>query len=67
MAVVINDNREETVKTLNELARHQLIHKIYSDILLDMQICELEGWDKLEFIKMLQDIINSLYKRKLME
>lgn len=61
MAVVINDNREETVKTLNELARHQLIHKIYSDILLDMQICELE------FIKMLQDIINILYKRKLME
>ena len=29
--------------TLNELARHQLIHKLYADILMDMQICKQEG------------------------
>lgn len=45
--------------TLNELARHQLIHSVYADILMDMQICKLEGWDTMGFIKQLQELLNS--------
>lgn len=50
-------------RKLNELARHQLIRKLYADILMDMQVCKLEGWDQLEFIHQLQDLLNS-FERK---
>ena len=45
--------------TLNELARHQLIHKLYADILMDMQICKQEGWDPMGFIRQLRELLNS--------
>ena len=43
----------ETRRALNDLARHQLIVKILADIRYDMTVCELEGWDKMEFIDMI--------------
>ena len=47
-------------KKLQELARHRMIKMLYSDILTDMTICEIEGWDKMEYIRLLQDTLNSL-------
>ena len=49
----------ETRKALNDLARHKMVARLYADILVDMQICEIEGWDKLEYIRELKDLINS--------
>lgn len=49
----------ETRKALNDLARHKTITRLYADILVDMQICEIEGWDALEYIRELKDLINS--------
>jgi hypothetical protein len=49
----------DTRKTLNSLARHKMITRLYADILVDMQICEIEGWDKLEYINELKSLINS--------
>ena len=49
---------KETAKALNDLARHQIITKLYADILADMMVCDIEGWNKTEFIRMLQDVIN---------
>lgn len=49
----------ETRKALNDLARHKMVTRLYADILVDMQICEIEGWDKLEYIRELKDLINS--------
>lgn len=51
---------DEAPRKLQELARHQIIAKLYNDILVDMQVCEIEGWDKMEFIRLLQTAINSL-------
>ena len=34
------------VKTVNDLARAKFKKKMLSDILCDMQICEIEGWCK---------------------
>lgn len=51
---------DEAPRKLQELARHQIIAKLYNDILADMQVCEIEGWDKMEFIRLLQTAINSL-------
>ena len=45
-------------KTLNTLARHRMIERLYRDILIDMTVCEIEGWDKMEYIKDLQEVIN---------
>lgn len=53
-----------TSKALNDLARHQMIMKLYADILFDMQVCEVEGWDKLEYIRMLQDLLNDITRKE---
>ena len=52
----------ETRKVLNDLARHKMVTRLYADILVDMQICEIEGWDKFEYIRELKDLINSFGK-----
>ena len=49
----------ETRKAMNRHARHKMILKLYQDILIDLTICEIEGWDKMEYINELSDLINS--------
>lgn len=60
--LIIPDN--ETAKALNDLARHTAIVRILADIRVDLMICEIEGWDKTEYIKLLQEQINSLGKER---
>ena len=50
---------KECAKQLNDLARHQMIVRLYQDILQDMAICEIEGWDKQEYLRELKELINS--------
>lgn len=50
-------------KALNTLARHKMIERLYRDILVDMTVCEIEGWDKMEYIRELQEVINH-FRRK---
>lgn len=50
-------------KALNALARHKMIERLYRDILVDMTVCEIEGWDKMEYIRELQEVINH-FRRK---
>lgn len=45
-------------RELQELARHQIITRLYADILADMAVCEIEGWDKMEFIRQLKTTID---------
>jgi hypothetical protein len=53
------DNNPETPKRFNQLAREQLKTKLLNDIVIDLQICEIEGWDKKEYLLELQELINS--------
>ena len=46
-------------KTLNDLARHKMILRLYQDILIDLTVCDIEGWDKKEYIRQLQELINN--------
>lgn len=48
---------------LQQLARHQMITLLYRDILQDMAACEIEGWDKTEYISELQSLLNSFKLR----
>lgn len=51
---------KETARALNDLARHKAIVRILSDIRMDMEICEIEGWDKLEYINQLKQLLDSI-------
>jgi len=41
---------KEDSKKVNEVARHQMIRRLLADILMDLSICDIEGWDKKEYI-----------------
>ena len=43
---------EPTRRALNDLARHQAIRRLLTDMLIDAQICRVEGWDPREFGEM---------------
>lgn len=56
--VIIPD--KETAKALNDLARHKAIVRLLADILIDLEICELEGWDKTEYINKLKELLDGM-------
>lgn len=51
---------KKTAKVLNDLARHTAIVRILSDIRMDLEICDIEGWDKTEYINQLKQLLNSI-------
>lgn len=62
MSGVLLDGNPKTPKALQDLARHQMILKLLEDIRMDMEVCELEGWDKMEYINMIRNAVNSFRK-----
>lgn len=48
--------------SLNRLAREQMKLKLLEDIRMDLIICEIEGWDKMEYINELNELVNSFGK-----
>lgn len=61
--VAFSPDTPETRYKFNQLARHQLIRKLYNDILADMMACDLEGWDKTEYIKELYGVLEHFKER----
>ena len=51
---------KQTAKALNDLARHKTILRLLQDIRIDMEICEIEGWDKTEYLTQIKQLINSM-------
>lgn len=47
-------------RTVNELARQKFKHRLLADILVDLTICEIEGWCKREYIDELRALINNI-------
>ena len=45
--------------TMQKLARHQMRCKLLADIQADMMACQLEDWDQTEYIRELQELLNS--------
>ena len=42
------------------LARKKFQQHILKEILFDLMVCEIEGWDKKEYIKELKTLLNSI-------
>ena len=55
-AVIIDTN---CASTLNRLAREQMKLRLMQDIRTDLVVCEIEGWDKMEYLNELKELINS--------
>ncbi len=47
-------------ETVNSLARKKFQEKILKEIMFDLMVCEIEGWDKKEYIDELKNLINSI-------
>ena len=47
-------------KTVNELARLKFQKQILNEILFDLTVCDLEGWDKKEYINDLKKLLNGI-------
>lgn len=50
----------ECRRTLNDLARKKVQEKLLQDILFDMNVCKLEGWDHKEYLFELENLIDRL-------
>lgn len=59
----IQEIDENTRKQLQNLGRHEMIQKLLKDIAIDLRVCELEGWDSLEYAKILKKEIDNIYCR----
>lgn len=51
-----------TRQSFNRLAREKMKLRLLADISLDLVICELEGWDKLEYLDELLALVQELKK-----
>lgn len=51
---------ENYTRTVNGLARKKFEQKLLADIRVDLIVCEIEGWNKLEYIEELKNLINGL-------
>lgn len=54
--VIIDTN---CAQSLNRLAREQMKLKLMQDIRMDLMICEVEGWDRKEYLNELKELIDS--------
>lgn len=57
------DNPKPSVfpaKSVNDLARLKFKEQILKEILFDLTVCEIEGWDKKEYINELKELINEI-------
>jgi hypothetical protein len=55
---------EYPARAVNELARKKFEQRFLNDIMVDMQICEIEGWCKMEYVIELRKLIYGIANRK---
>lgn len=51
---------ENNRRKIQELARHQYMNRMYAELLFDMQVCRMEGWDVFEYPRMIRDAVTKL-------
>lgn len=50
---------KETRLVLNRKAREELKLRLLADIRFDIEVCKIEGWDYLEYLHELKELIGS--------
>ena len=54
---------EANRKQLQDMCRQAFVKKMYAELLMDMEICKLEGWDVLEFPRMLKQALQVCFPK----
>ncbi len=54
------DRPSEVAKALNELAWHQMLERLMRDILIDITVSQLEGWNYREYLEHLKELIDGI-------
>jgi len=49
---------ESDRKLINRVSREAMKLKLLTDIRMDLQICEIEGWNPKEYLTELQELLN---------
>jgi len=57
------DEQIAIARTANQLARAQFKARLLEDILFDLQVCRIEGWDCKEYVRELKQLIDDTYKK----
>lgn len=60
----MNVKNKEYARQLNVLAREQLKIRLLNDIKMDIEICQLEGWDYKEYLLELKKLIDGFLCKK---
>lgn len=47
-------------KSVNDLARLKFKEQLLKEIMFDLMVCKIEGWDKKEYINELKELINGI-------
>lgn len=54
------DNYIFPSKTANDLARLKFKEQLLKEIMFDLMVCEVEGWDKKQYINELKKLLNGI-------
>ena len=57
---MMNIDTQEKADAINRLAREQMKLKLLQDIMVDLMICEIEGYDKKQYINELRDMLDTI-------
>jgi hypothetical protein len=49
--------------TTNQLARARFKEKLLQEILFDLQVCLIEGWDCSQYVKEIKELIDETYRK----
>lgn len=55
-----NDVYKFPAKTVNKLARKKFQEHLLKEIMFDLMVCEIEGWDKKEYINEIKKLLNGI-------
>ena len=62
--IQLKPDTPEMRRLLNRAAREQLKQRLLADVLMDMNICKIEGWDRLEFVNELMELLAAIRKKQ---
>ena len=60
----MNVKNKEYARQLNVLAREQLKIRLLYDIKMDIEICQLEGWEYKDYLLELKKLIDGFLRKK---
>lgn len=63
MSIQFTPGTLATRRAFNRLAREKMKLRLLADIRMDLMVCELEGWSKLEYLDEVLALVQELRKK----